>query len=286
MENFSPLTVECLLKATPRVEGGQRVIYCEPSNEATDMEGERVLRQALADSRSYFLKKGNFDIDHLSLVGYAKGIANPRFYEIGRPTEVKLDEGRTFVKGVIYEGEIHEQANYFWKSLTESLPPMPWFPSVGGHVRDAGTILPKGESAPVRAIKKVYWNNIGFSREPVNTTVPGVTTMPLGAFAKSWIGVGSDLVFKTIAAGYGTDHATLTGGGALRQESLHGVFHTVWNRVLKKIQAGGLSLSGDPHEVRHYLIESEGLKPDEATDALRWFADQRRNFQSKELTHV
>lgn len=33
----------CFLKATPKLEGGQRVLYCEPSNEATDMEGERVI---------------------------------------------------------------------------------------------------------------------------------------------------------------------------------------------------------------------------------------------------
>lgn len=281
------LSVNCMLKATPKMEGGERVIYCEPSNESTDMEGERVLRQALADSKDYFLKKGNFDIDHLSLTGYARGIANPRWYEIGRPTEVKLDGNRTFVKGVIYQGATQEQANYFWNSITELTPPMPWFPSVGGHVRDAGTILPKDEAAPVRAIKKVYWNNIGFSREPVNTTVPGVTTMPIGSFAKSWIGVGSNLIYKTVEAGHGTDHASLSGGGALRQESLDRRLQSVWTDLLHKVKAGTMHISKDPQQLLDYFIESEGMDPDEAMQALRWFAAQRNHSHPhKELSHV
>lgn len=287
MDGMFPLSVDCMLKATPKMEGGERVIYCEPSNESTDMEGERVLRKALEESREYFLKKGNFDIDHLSITGYARGIANPRAYEIGRPTDVKLDQNRTFVKGVIYQGATQEQANYFWNSITELQPPMPWWPSVGGHVRNAGTILPKDEVAPVRAIKKVYWNNIGFSREPVNTTVPGVTTIPIGLFAKSWIGLGSDLIYKTVEAGYGTDHAALAGGGALRQESLDHRLQSVWSTLLRKVKGGKLKLSNDPQQILDYFMESEGMAADEAEQALRWFAAQRNHSHShKELSHV
>ena len=102
-------------KAVPKMEDGTRWIYCEASNEATDMEGERILRNALFDSKDYFLSKGNFDIDHLSLIGLQRGIPNPRQYEIGRPTEVKDYDGRPFVKEWIYQGAEHEHANFFWK---------------------------------------------------------------------------------------------------------------------------------------------------------------------------
>lgn len=276
-----------LLKATPKVEDGQRIIYCEPSNEATDLEGERVLRQALMESREYFLEKGNLDLDHKSLLGYQQGLDSPRKYEIGRPLEVRFDEGRTFVKGLIYQGTgpMAEKANEFWSSITEVIPPMPWYPSVGGHVRDAGTILPKGAATPVRAIRKVFWNNIGFAREPVNPTVPGVSMMPLGTFAKAWIGCGStleyvevskesDLFEKTLTAGYGADKATLTGGAALREESLHGV-HKIQGatQLGKDLLRGRVKRRGARMEVEDLVshLISAGMPRAHALEAVEHF---------------
>ena len=162
---------------------------------------------------------------------------------------------------------------------------MAWYPSVGGHVRHASTIIPKGESTPVKAIQKVYWNNIGFSREPVNLTVPGVSTMPMGSFAKAWIGPGSDLVYKTVEAGYGTDHAALSGGGAIRRESLDHQLYALWNDLFKKVKARQITIGSDPRTILEYF-QSEGLSLEEAKQALRWFADQRRHVQHKEMAHV
>lgn len=274
------ISLPLCLKATPKLEGGQRLIYCEPSNESTDLDGERVLREALKDSADYFLAKGNFDLDHMTLLGYSQKLENPREYEIGRPLEVKFDHGRTFVKGFIYSGDKAKRANEFWETLTEYQPPMPWYPSVGGHVRDRGVILPKGESQPVKAIKKVYWNNIGFSREPVNSTVPGVTTVPLGAFAKSWIGAGSTLEYerveKAITAGYGTDSATLAGGGALRKESLHGVsrYQVLSGKVLNALRKGQIQAPIKPDTLIEYLMQEAGVSQDEAESVIRRLAAQ------------
>lgn len=275
------ISLPLCLKATPKLEGGQRLIYCEPSNESTDLDGERVLREALRDSADYFLAKGNFDLDHLTILGYqAVGGRNPREFELGRPLDVKFDHGRTFVKGLIYQGTgpMVEEANKFWSSLTEMQPPMPWYPSVGGHVRDRGVIIPKGETQPVKAIKKVYWNNIGFSREPVNSTVPGVTTVPLGSFAKSWIGAGSTLEYerveKAITAGYGTDSATLTGGGALRKESLHGVarYQTLSGSLVAAIRNGLVKTPINRDAVVEYLMQREGASEEEAESVIRQLA--------------
>jgi len=274
------LPLPCVLKATPKMEAGQRMIFCEPSNEATDLDGERVLREALKESRDYFLAKGNFDLDHLSIIGYQKGFSNPRLFEIGKPLDVSFEANHTFVKGLIYqgEGEPAKCANEFWDSLTKLTPPMSWYPSVGGHVRNAGLILPKGESAPVKAIQRVYWNNIGFSREPVNQTVPGVSIMPLGTFAKSWIGAGSTLQYesveKAITAGYGTDLATLEGGAALRAESLDARLKdmTVGQRLWRALKAGAIKSQPSMADgMVGYLVSTQGMSQDEAIQHVRSF---------------
>lgn len=286
-----PLT----LKAVPRVEGGQRIVYIEPSNETTDLEGERVLREALKESKDYFLAKGNFDLDHITIKGYSMDIANPRLFELGRPTEVRFDANRTFVKGVIYKGlgEVARRANEFWESMTELTPPMKWFPSVGGHVREAGTIAVNGSKDVVKAIKKVYWNNIGFSREPVNPTVPNISVLPIGAFAKSWVGIGSQLQYtqveKAITAGYGSDVAALTGGGALRTESLDHTLHAYqpMTQLAHDMELGKVLIAGDrlvPADLLEHLIEHMALDEDRAMNVLRQFLYSRILVRKAVLT--
>lgn len=289
-----PLT----LKATPRLEGGERWLYCEPSNEATDLDGERMLRAALRESRQYFLDKGNFDLDHITIKGYQPSIPNPRLYEIGRPTDVRFDDERLFVKGYVYRGDgpTAERANEFWDSLTQLAPPMPWYPSVGGYVRDAGTILPTGEAAPVKAIKRVYWNNIGFAREPVNPTVPGASLVPLGVFAKCWIGPGSTLAYTRVAkaseAGYGTELAQLRDGGALRTESLHGaptrpVRQDALVRLLRALQAGEIHPTTrrlHATDLIAHLRERMGLDLDDATATVRQFLSTLTQSTTKGAT--
>ena len=277
-----PLT----LKAIPRIEGGQRIVFIEPSNETTDLEGERVLREALKESKDYFLAKGNFDQDHLTIKGYSAEIRNPRLYELGRPTEVRFELDRTFVKGFIYKGagEMVQCANEFWASMTELQPPMRWFPSVGGHVREAGNITINGTKNVVKAIKKVYWNNIGFSREPVNPTVPNISVLPIGAFAKSWVGTGSHLhyttVGKALTAGYGSDVADLHGGAALRTQSLDHTLHAyqAHTQLIKDMEMGHVQVSGDrlvPADLLEHLIEHMGLSHRDASDVLRKFLYMR-----------
>ena len=114
------LCITDLLKATPRVEDGQRVIYIEASNEAVDHQGEVVMAKALADSADYYLRHGNLDIDHYTLIGPRMGLRDSNLYEIGRPLEVSSRDGKTFVKGVVYSGTgpAAEQANIFWSSMT------------------------------------------------------------------------------------------------------------------------------------------------------------------------
>lgn len=224
------LSISQMLKATPLAEGGRRYVYIEASDETRDLQGEIVLAKALADSSDYYLRYGNLDIDHYTQIGARAGIPNFEAYEIGRPVEVSSRDGRTFVKGQINTGSgpAAERADLFWSSLTEIDPPARWYPSVGGAVMEKGVTLDPKTQARCAVIKRVRWTNIGFSKTPVNPSVGTVSTVPFGALAKSFVGGGWDLS-KALEAGYGTDSAALTGGGAMRRQSIQPGLLSYWD---------------------------------------------------------
>lgn len=247
MRAVTPLNDEYLsfpdmLKATPSVEGDNRYIYLEASNEARDFQNERVMAKALAESADYFKRYGNLDIQHWSMIGLSKGDPDYHLHEIGRPEEVKVDGARTFVKGVIFQGDtkVAESANQFWDSITKLRPAQRWYPSVAGKIQGAEIDINPETKQKRRTITKVIWANVGFSRTPVNPKVPEVSTVPFGVLAKCWGGAGLDLT-KALEAGYGTDSATLTGGGALRTQSLDHTPQSYWDfreRMARDIRSG------------------------------------------------
>ena len=227
------LCISDMLKATPVTEGPDRFVYLEASNESVDYQGEVVLAKALEDSAGYFKQFGNLDIDHYTQTGPRLGIPNYELYEVGRPLDVNVRDGRTFVKGQIYQGDglAAQKANSFWSSLTETSPPQRWYPSVGGSVIEKSLAIDPQTKAKRAIISKVRWSNIGFSKTPVNLNVGTVSTVPIGALTKSLIASealsGFDY-FKALEAGYGTDAAALTGGGALRKQSLEPNLLSYW----------------------------------------------------------
>jgi hypothetical protein len=217
-------------KATPAQEGGRRMLYLEASDESTDHQREKVLQSALAESKDYFLRHGNIDISHYTLIGLRHNIPNHLEYEIGKPVEVGFGSGaggnKTFVKAELYQGanggtsKQAENAGMVWDSLTKQNPPMSWFPSVGGGILEKEPAIDPNTKEGITVVKKVRWCNIGLDRMPVNKSVPQVSLAPIGVFAK---GMGAFVLAKTLTAGYGTDSAALAGGAALRKQSLHGV---------------------------------------------------------------
>lgn len=212
------------LKATPATEGGDRIVYFEASNEGLDQTNEVIAANALRESADYFLRYGNIDIDHYTLIGAKKGIPDYPLYEIGRPLDVLQRGQNTFVKAQIYSGtgEAARRANDFWSSLTEVNPPQRWYPSVGGAVLEKAIEIDPESKARVAVISKVRWSNIGVSKTPVNQHVSSCATVPIGAFAKSLTATGSIDIRKALEVGHGTDAATLSGGGALQKQSLWG----------------------------------------------------------------
>lgn len=214
------ISVGGLFKASPSMESGERFLYFEASNEDQDHQNEVVLQKALAESSEYYLRHGNIDLSHYTIMGPKSGIPNFMEYEVGKPVSVRVDGKRTLVKAQLYSGDsaMARNANMVWDSLTKQVPPSRWYASVGGAVLSKSIKIDPDSGEKVAVIDKVRWNNTALDRCPVNKTVAEVTTAPIGVFAKSLNG----FVLKTLTAGYGTDSATLTGGGALRTQSLHG----------------------------------------------------------------
>ena len=287
------LSIGRMLKATPALEAGRRLIYLEASNEALDQQNEVVLQKALKDSADWFLKYGNLDIDHFSLIGkpnpakgYA-GIPDYQNYEIGRPLDVRFDGSKTFVKGEIYSGQgaAADQANQFWASLTEINPPARWYPSVGGSIMEKAIELDTETQARKTVIKKVRWSNIGFSKTPVNPAVPTVATVPIGVLAKSWGASGLDIA-KALEAGYGTDSAQLSGGAAFRKQSLHASplgYFELRNRLSAALQKGKLGRNPGLRELVEHCTQKFGLSQDEAAECVeRFMRDLKRGLNKRQ----
>lgn len=275
----SYLSISQMLKATPVTEGRDRFIYLEASNEALDQQGEVVLSKALADSSAYYLKFGNLDIDHYTQIGARAGIPNYELFEIGRPVDVQVKDGTTFVKGQIYSGTgpAADKANAFWSSLVEVNPPARWYPSVGGAVIEKSVIIDPDTKSKRAVIKKVRWSNIGFSKTPVNANLATVSTVPFGALAKSWSSEGFDFA-KALEAGYGTDSATLTGGGALRTQSMAQGVLSYWDfrdKLASSIR--NREVAAKPADLVKFAQKNHGMSPDIAAASVERFLGDLEN---------
>lgn len=274
------LSIESMFKATPAEEAGQRFVYMEASNEARDLQNERVLAKALEESASYYLKFGNLDIDHYTLIGKPNpkkgwaGIPNPELYEIGRPVAARVDGGRTFVKAQVYSGDgpTVENANMFWLSLTAQNPPARWYPSVGGIPLAKSVQVDQKSGERIAVVEKVRWTNIGMSRAPVNADLPVAQTVPFGALAKSLSAGG--FVIKGLEVGYGTDSATLAGGSSLRKQSLdRGLknYFDLRERLAGAVRSGKLGKQCNAEGMHTYCIKEFGLSHDEAAEHVERF---------------
>ena len=186
-----------LMKATPGIEGGQRVVYFQASTETRDFQGERILAKALIKSIPYFLRHGRIDLDHataedpkthlpLGEIRRTK-LQNPYAFEIGRPADARAEGEGVMVKAAIYSAKTPgnqwtQAADLFWDSL-QTNPPVPWYPSVQGVViNEAGVV---DEGLPTQEIHGLLWQTVGLSRNPVSPDIPAITTVPLRVFCKA-----------------------------------------------------------------------------------------------------
>lgn len=278
------ISITDMLKATPVTEGAERFVYLEASNESVDQQGEVVLAKALEESAGYYLKFGNLDVDHYTQIGARQGIPNYGLFEIGRPVDVRVNAGSTFVKGQIYSGtgKAAEQANAFWSSITEINPPARWYPSVGGAVVSKSVVIDAKTKGKKAVIEKVRWTNIGVSRTPVNANLATASTVPFGALAKSLCAEGWDFA-KAIEAGYGTDSAELAGGGALRKQSLDRSLHSYWDvrDALSDLVRQRKVRGGDPNALAQAVQEHFGVPADKAATFVERFLSDLAQHRRK-----
>lgn len=267
--NNDLIVITQMLKATPVMEGAQRFVYMEASNEKPDQQEEIVLAEALQQSADWFLRYGNLDIDHVTMVGAKLGIPDYNLFEIGQPVSCATRGGLTFVKGRIYSGDgpAAQKANDFWSSIVDLKPPQRWYPSVGGDVLERGPGLHAETKSRRTFVRKVRWRNIGFSKTPVNDGVPTVATVPFGALAKSFVaGYGYDMeMAKALTAGYGTDSASLEGGAALRTQSLDRPIQNYWdfrNHLAADVRANIVRANGGAQAFAAHASKMKGVSPD------------------------
>lgn len=281
------------LKARPVVEGGRRYVYCEASNESWDQQNERILKSALMGSKELFIRQGNIDIDHMTVLGYALKVPNPHSFEIGLPLEVRESPGGVYVKGEIYRGR--EMADWWWSTQVDQTPPMRWRPSVFGHSKpeDKRRIFDPESGTHRDVIVKALWKGLAFAKTQQNLSVAGVSIQPFGAFAKaavaaldgpSCVGEHCDCIVKAVeGVSYATDSASLNGGAALRRQSHDREVHDTssaegWaDRFVKAMREQSCTHAAPPitHEkIVGHLTDCEHLAPADARTHARRFLER------------
>lgn len=285
------ISVGTLLKSRPSEENGNRYIYFEASNEGVDQQGERVLAKALEDSAAHFLAYGNIDLDHYTLLGKPNpskgwpGLPSPEQYEIGRPVDVAVSGKRTFVKAELYKGdtELARNANMVWDSMTKLSPPKRWYPSVGGSVMAKSQSIDPSTKERIDVVTRVRWTNLAISQTPVNQHVAAAQTTPVAVFAKSLNGL---VICKSLTAGYGSDMATLTGGSALRVQSLDGVPQSYFDfrdRLSSSLNSREIKIS-TAEELIQFSSEKFNLSHTEASEWVgRFLSDLNSKLKQRRL---
>lgn len=246
-------------KSVSTDEHGNYIIEAEASNENLDFDGQVVLQRALLDSKDYFLKNGILSWDHLHLRN------NDPSYIIGQPIGVEKRGTKTFVKAVLFKGnKIAEDVVSKLKSGATIIKT-----SVGGKrpviVTDFDTKLKK----PVEKVASVLWDELAITFKPVNQTLSPVS-LSSAAFVKS------------LSAGYVTDSATATGGGALGVQDLEGADRKkkAIHAVVTAIAVGDVKTPEDGLSV----LADNGVESKEASDILEEVVNRRRKL--KEVFHM
>lgn len=267
------ISVGGLLKATPHEEAGRRIIYFEASNEDVDHQNEVVLQKALSESSEYYLRHGNIDLSHFTILGPKSGIPNFMEYEIGKPKDVQVNGKRTFVKAELYQGDspMARNANLVWDSLTKQTPASTWFPSVGGAVLAKSVKVDPKSGDKVAVIERVRWNNVALDRCPVNKSVPTISTAPVGTFAKS---LGGFVLSKNLEAGYGTDSAVLSGAAAMRNQSLDRRIHSYFDfrdKLAGSMRTGKAGSNPGARQLVEHATNEFSIPPDQAAEWVERF---------------
>jgi len=195
-----------LQKSLQRDADGNVIFTVEASNENLDLQGEKVLQDALLGSKGHFLKNGVVTKDHKHRKWKDGGYELDESYVIGEPLDVYTQGTSTFVKGKLYAK--NEYARKFIELLDQGSSRVK--ASVGGLVPRVKNVVENGRK--IGKVVSVLWDDLALTIAPVNPTVESATSL-----AKSLS--GAEFV-KALSVGHGTDSATFTGGRALQKEGV------------------------------------------------------------------
>lgn len=274
-----------LMKATPSTERGKRIIYVEASKESRDQQGEIVLAKALKDSVDVFKKFGVLDLDHKSMPSVAKmyGIEKPEEWIIGQPLDVIFNGDTTIVKAQLREGDtkLAEKANDVWEGLTKVSPPDRYYASVGGAITGKELRFDPLTKSKVPVITGTRWNNLALSLNPVHGELNPAGTTPIGVFAKSLGG----FVMKALESGYATDSVGMTGGQALRMQSLDtgGMnYFNFRNKLAEQLRAGAIGHNPNARDIVSFCKEMFGLSLSDAAEYVeRFYRDLKTGLDKR-----
>lgn len=279
------VSFQTLMKATPREEGGKRIIYVEASKETKDQQGEIVLAKALKDSVDVFRKFGVLDLDHKSMPSIAAqyGITDPESWIIGQPIDVAFNGGTTIVKAQLRSGnsQLADRANKVWEGMTQVSPPDRYYASVGGRVTGREIRLDPLTKSKVPVITGTRWDNLALSLNPVHGELAPAGTSPVGVFAKSLDG----FIMKALEASYSTDVGSLTGGGAFGQQSLDTGLKNYFdfrNKLADAMRAGQAGPNPGAKQLIAFCNKTFGLSLSDAAEYVeRFYRDLKSGLNKR-----
>lgn len=189
-------------------ESGNPVVIIEASNDNLDYDEERVLQEALMNSKDYFLQNGVISYDHLHLPSPENKKIDPDWnqekYILGHPLDAWQEENGTIkVKAVLYPkvdlaGEIIKKLQSGAKTVRAS---------VGGRRPIKEDRLDMKTLKQIPTIVSVLWDEVALTYKPVNQTLGHAVLSP-----KEFV--------KSLTAGSTANPSEMTGGNALQFESL------------------------------------------------------------------
>jgi hypothetical protein len=248
-------------------ENGNWVFDVEASNDNLDFEGQRVLQQALLNSKEYFLSNGVVSKDHLhQKTKKDGGIQFDESFVIGEPKKVYVQDGNVRVQGCLYKS--NEYAQEFAKLLNDNSTRVK--ASVGGLFPKV--VKRKENGVDVGNVVSVLWNDLALTIAPVNPTVgPAVLVKSLSSYE----------FVKSLAAGTGTDAATFSGGRALQKEDTeHEKVSIQLNDEAALESLVGAITDGDVEDLEEAeeFLNGYGISKSIARELIREIVEQSKEF--------
>jgi len=259
-----------ILKSETEFKNNRVNVKVIASDESLDQEKDNILSKAFTeDVRNYFKESGIFDWDHYTIRG--KTAEDKSAALIGTPVDFYEERVHgspvQLIEGFLHKGNPHVDNSIepCLKSGSDRI-----CASIGGKILE----FEKNKFGG-RSVHKILMNHLAFTpkHKSVNFSTRVELLKSAGINKEDIYQFGTtNLLLKSMEAGFGTDVATMTGGQAIQPQSLEGsaVILTInddYNRnliarsILHDVVTGLINFDDD--EIRTHS-ELYGLTPEDA----------------------